>query len=317
MAGIGHPLRGVDLVPDVVGRPDERSAGMDAHPHAKFRPVLKRSLALDGGSDGVHRICERDEERVAFGVNLDASVGLERRTEQLPVRLECFGPSFVAQCSRVLGRALDICEEEGDRPGRKLPHPWVLSHGAYLRAPAARRVCRNTWYVAPDRATVRPTSAREGWRMYTNVVVGTDFSETAEVAVEQAAKIAKAFGASLHIVTAFKPAMSTTIAGSSLEAMAFGGATAIIEAESKIADEVETRLSALQKHYAKEGLKVQTHGLASDPADAIVDVAEACGADLIVVGNRGMGGVKRFVLGSVPNKISHHAPCSVLIAATS
>ena len=152
--------------------------------------------------------------------------------------------------------------------------------------------------------------------MYTNVVVGTDFSETADQAVEQAAGIAKAFGASLHIVTAFKPAMSTTIAGSSLEAMAFGGATALVEAESRIADEVEARLGAIEKRYLNEGIKVKTHGLAADPADAIVDVAEGCGADLIIVGNRGMGGVKRFVLGSVPNKISHHAPCSVLIVHT-
>ena len=53
-----------------------------------------------------------------------------------------------------------------------------------------------------------------------------------------------------------------------------------------------------------------------DPADAILDVAEERGADLIVVGNKGMTGAKRFLLGSVPNKVSHHAPCSVLIIRT-
>ena len=58
--------------------------------------------------------------------------------------------------------------------------------------------------------------------------------------------------------------------------------------------------------YAREG----------DPADAILDVAEERGADLIVVGNKGMTGAKRFLLGSVPNKVSHHAPCSVLIIRT-
>ena len=153
--------------------------------------------------------------------------------------------------------------------------------------------------------------------MYTNVVVGTDFSETADRAVEQAAAIAKSFAAQLHIVTAFKPAMTSSIAGSSLEAMAYGAATALSEADTHIADEVESRLAALEKHYAKDGLKVKTHGIAADPADALIDVCEGCGADLVVVGNRGMGGVKRFVLGSVPNKISHHSPCSVLIVHTS
>jgi nucleotide-binding universal stress UspA family protein len=53
-----------------------------------------------------------------------------------------------------------------------------------------------------------------------------------------------------------------------------------------------------------------------DPADAIIDAAEEEGADLIVVGNRGMQGAKRFLLGSVPNRVAHHAPCSVLIVHT-
>jgi nucleotide-binding universal stress UspA family protein len=56
---------------------------------------------------------------------------------------------------------------------------------------------------------------------------------------------------------------------------------------------------------------------AGDAADAILDVAEEQQCDLIVVGNKGMTGAKRFLLGSVPNKISHHAPCSVLIVRTS
>ena len=53
-----------------------------------------------------------------------------------------------------------------------------------------------------------------------------------------------------------------------------------------------------------------------DPADAILDVAEERGADLIVIGNKGLTGAQRFLLGSVPNKVSHHAPCSVLIIRT-
>ena len=53
-----------------------------------------------------------------------------------------------------------------------------------------------------------------------------------------------------------------------------------------------------------------------DSADAILDVAEEREADLIVVGNKGMTGAKRFLLGSVPNQVSHHAPCSVMIIRT-
>ncbi len=64
------------------------------------------------------------------------------------------------------------------------------------------------------------------------------------------------------------------------------------------------------------GIEVETFAREGDPADAILDVAEEHDADLIVVGNKGMTGARRFLLGSVPNKVSHHAPCSVLIIRT-
>jgi nucleotide-binding universal stress UspA family protein len=64
------------------------------------------------------------------------------------------------------------------------------------------------------------------------------------------------------------------------------------------------------------GVTVEEHAVPSDPADALINVAENLGADLVVVGNRGMSGVRRFVLGSVPNKVSHHSPCSLLIVDT-
>ena len=64
------------------------------------------------------------------------------------------------------------------------------------------------------------------------------------------------------------------------------------------------------------GVKVKTVMREGEPADAIVDVAEEEKVGLIIVGNRGMTGAKRFLLGSVPNNVSHHAPCSVLIVHT-
>jgi nucleotide-binding universal stress UspA family protein len=66
----------------------------------------------------------------------------------------------------------------------------------------------------------------------------------------------------------------------------------------------------------ERGIEVSTHAREGDPADAIIDVAEETNADLVIVGNKGMTGARRFLLGSVPNKISHHAPCSVLIVRT-
>ena len=63
-------------------------------------------------------------------------------------------------------------------------------------------------------------------------------------------------------------------------------------------------------------MAVETHSRPADAATALIDVAEEVGADLLVIGNRGMSGARRFILGSVPNKISHHSPCSLLIVDT-
>jgi nucleotide-binding universal stress UspA family protein len=152
--------------------------------------------------------------------------------------------------------------------------------------------------------------------VFKSIVVGTDFSPTAEEAVTQALALAKAFGAKLHVVTAFKPAMAANIAASSLEAMAAGGAEFIQSAQSAMADEVEATHNAIIARMKKEGVACKTHGMAEDAADAIMEVAEREGADLIVIGNRGMSSAKRFLLGNVPNKITHHSPCSVLIVHT-
>jgi nucleotide-binding universal stress UspA family protein len=79
---------------------------------------------------------------------------------------------------------------------------------------------------------------------------------------------------------------------------------------------VEATLSDAASIAQAEGVAVNTYARQADPSDAILDVAEEQKADLIVVGNKGMAGAKRFLLGSVPDKISHHAPCSVMIIRT-
>ncbi len=111
--------------------------------------------------------------------------------------------------------------------------------------------------------------------------------------------------------------MASNLPASTLEAMAFGAAAELLqEAESKIGEEVRSTLDALATRYSSDGVGVKTYACGAEPADALLEVAESTKADLIVVGNRGMSGVKRFVLGSVPNKVAHHAPCAVLIVHT-
>ena len=138
--------------------------------------------------------------------------------------------------------------------------------------------------------------------MYRTVVVGADDSATAREAVIVAADVAQAGGGKLHIVTAFD---RKSVALEHLPAD-------VRYSADHPADALLRRLSDLVK---ERGLEPVVHAAEGDPADAIVRVAEDVEADLIVVGNKGMKGVRR-VLGSVPNSVAHKAPCSVLIADT-
>ncbi|CAA9476458.1 MAG: Universal stress protein family 4 [uncultured Solirubrobacteraceae bacterium] len=146
--------------------------------------------------------------------------------------------------------------------------------------------------------------------MFRSIVVGTDGSETAHRAVAQAVDLAKALGARLEIVCAYEP-----VSGSRLRKER-GTAPADLQWMVNAREDVDATLREAVEQAELEGITVETYARQGDPADAILDVAEERGADLIVVGNKGMTGAKRFLLGSVPNKVSHHAPCSVLIIRT-
>jgi nucleotide-binding universal stress UspA family protein len=146
--------------------------------------------------------------------------------------------------------------------------------------------------------------------MLARIVVGTDGSDTAASAVSQAIELAKLSDAKLDIVSAFEPVSQERLREESAELP--GDVRHAVNPR----EDVSLTLDGAAAEAKKEGVEVQTHPREGDPADAILDVAEEIKADLIVVGNRGMTGAKRFLLGSVPNKVSHHAPCGVWIVRT-
>ena len=146
--------------------------------------------------------------------------------------------------------------------------------------------------------------------MFTRIVVGTDGSETAGEAVRQAIDLAKLASASLSIVSAFAPISDRRVKGEQRDA------PSDVQYEIGPREDVNLVLEAAAAEARKEGVEVQTHPVQADPAEAILNVAEETKADLIVVGNKGMTGARRYFLGSVPNNVSHHAPCSVIIVRT-
>jgi nucleotide-binding universal stress UspA family protein len=143
--------------------------------------------------------------------------------------------------------------------------------------------------------------------MFKRIVVGTDGSETATNALRAAATLAAQSSAELHIVSGYhaKSGLKVTGAGSGVEPWMV-----------RSTDAVEGILNDAADLARREHIEVTTHHEEGDPAKALIAIAEKIDADLVVVGNRGMKGLKRLVLGSVPNDVAHGAPCAVLILKT-
>jgi len=146
--------------------------------------------------------------------------------------------------------------------------------------------------------------------MFKSIVVGTDGSDTAKQAVQQAIELALAIGAKLEIVSAYEPVPSQRLREERRDA------PEDLQWAINPREDVDATLQTAVEQAGEAGVNADVYPRKGDPADAILDVAEEQDADLIVVGNKGMTGAKRFLLGSVPNKVSHHAPCSVLIIRT-
>jgi len=146
--------------------------------------------------------------------------------------------------------------------------------------------------------------------MFDRIVVGTDGSETATQAVRTAIELAKLSNAKLEIVSAYEPVPQSRLRE---EGEGISGDVSYVVNPREDVSLVLDRAAAEAK---KSNVDVVTHPREGEPADAILDVAEEHKADLVIVGNKGMTGARRFLLGSVPNKISHHSPCDVWIVHT-
>lgn len=137
--------------------------------------------------------------------------------------------------------------------------------------------------------------------MFDRILVGTDGSGTAAAAVTHAVSLAEATGAELLVLSAYQAPRE--------------GAPVFAEYTAPGIDVARGLLSDVEKRHG-DRVRLRTIVFEGSAADALCEVAESEKADVIVVGNRGMTGAKRVVLGSVPNTVSHHAPCNVLIVHT-
>ena len=142
--------------------------------------------------------------------------------------------------------------------------------------------------------------------MYQRIVVGTDGSDSAAMAVRHALRLAKVTGSTVHVITAWQPMPAMALSGQ------LGPATPIPVDDGAWVEE-------LHRHVKEQGeivgVEVESHSVQGAAATAILDLAEQVEADLVVVGNAGMHGLRGH-LASVPNTVAHKAACAVLLVPT-
>lgn len=139
------------------------------------------------------------------------------------------------------------------------------------------------------------------------IAVGTDGSDTAKKAVDFALDMAERYQAKVVFASAYVPVSESRLRREKEDA------PEDIQWSINPSEEVDDTLRKVEEQAKDRGLDYASEARNGDPADVLVDIAADHGVDVIVVGNKGM---QRRILGSVPNSVSHNAPCSVLIVKT-
>jgi nucleotide-binding universal stress UspA family protein len=144
------------------------------------------------------------------------------------------------------------------------------------------------------------SDGRVATEMISTIAIGTDGSATADKAVDVGREMARRFDAEVVLLSVFRDSPPST---SDETQWAFNPDARLREL-----------LSRTERRLEREGIECTTLIGEGDPAKTLVQLAEQCDADVLVIGNKGMN---RRVLGSVPNSVAHNAPCSVLVVKTS
>lgn len=143
--------------------------------------------------------------------------------------------------------------------------------------------------------------------MIQTVAVGTDGSDTAAKAIDYAVDLAGRYDARIVFLSAYHPVPAARLRQEQRNA------PEDIQWQINPAEDVEPALRDAEQLARDAGLDATSEAAAGDPADVLVELAAKHGVDVLVIGNKGM---KRRLLGSVPNTVSHKADCSVLIVKT-
>ena len=182
-------------------------------------------------------------------------------------------------------------------------------------------------HASTDILIVKTDPPRNQGSDYRSILVGTDGSPTAMRAVDMASSLASRLGIDPTIVCAYQPPTEQELKAMKADpsdpvAQWGAGKTSRETPEEfrwRIADATKAKdvLERASEHASKQGVSADVRAVEGHPAETLISIAEKEDMGLIAVGSVGMSGAKRFMLGNVPHRISHHAPTDLLILHTS
>src|SRR5438874_685610 len=302
-----------------VGNATQPSSAWETRPWSRSSTRFLPREDADRAVGGVRQLSGDRARQPAGGAGRVGSLGGRRgreraerhhhgdddRARPLPSPAESL---CVRQCSPAVLVSAALSDCFGHSVCRPYGPPWLFPVDERASSPA-RRFTRHR--ATRGRHLLVAAGERGERGVYSCIVVGTDGSDTAAEAVRHAAELARIHGARLNVVSAYSATLSSKL-----------------QAERELLPEEErwmvspgeqaerVLVEAAKTIEATTGVSVETHALPGDPAEVIIQLAETLGAELVVVGNKGMSGITRVLLGRVPSKVAHHASCSVLIGRT-
>lgn len=239
--------------------------------------------------------------------------------------LEALAKEYGAEVAVRSGNPAEVLiAEAGNEPGTLLAVGSVGMRGArrFLLGSVPNKVSH---HAQTDLLIVKTDPPPERGGDYEKILVGTDGSETAMRAVDMASDLARSLSTVATVVCAYEPPTEDELKryrsdpNDPIAQWAAGSESGVPqEFRWRIAGatQAEDVLERAYDHAAARGLEVEVRAIEGAPAETLINLAESEGFDLIVVGSVGMTGAGRFMLGNVPNRISHHAPTDVLILRT-
>lgn len=281
--------------------------------------VVGTDLSATSGIAVVHAASLAEE--------LDADLILVYAGEDPGPPLEELAKEHSAESVAVPGPPADVLISEAAAQGADLLVVGSVGMSGAKRFALGNVPNKISHHIDRDLLIVKTDKGGGGTGVYKKILVGADGSSTAMSAVEMASGLASKLGAVPTIVTAYEPPSEQE-----MKAMRSGASDAIstwnMTKEQKEtprgfewriagAAQAEDILERASDHASKMGVEAEVRAVEGPPVDTLIDIAESENFDLIVVGSVGMAGAKRFMLGNVPNRLSHHTPVDILILHTS